>query len=136
MHDLDFSDLLQSLDPDQIAEMFFPYQQEQDALEQQMALAGQMRQPGPEHSTPMGALLGGLGNAAGNIGGAVLQNQNIEDRRALGRRQQKDATRRVTDFQAFQSKQDEDARQQAVIDFLRRRGDSAGFNTGITNWGG
>lgn len=62
------------------------YQQEQSALEQEMALAQQLRQCGPQRSSPLGALLGGLSNAVGNVGGAYLQKQGVEGQRALAGR--------------------------------------------------
>lgn len=88
--------LLQSLPPEQLQAMFEPFQQEQSVLDQQMGIAGQMRQPqGGEHSSPMGALLGGLGNAVGNVGGAMMQAKGLGGQTALGGRQQGDATNRM-----------------------------------------
>jgi hypothetical protein len=103
----DVNDPQATLDPDTMAvlqqymqegrlqELFQPYQQEQSVLDQQMQLAQGMRQPGSQRATPMGALFGGLANAAGNIGGAVLQQKGLEGQTALGKRQQMESSGRV-----------------------------------------
>jgi hypothetical protein len=76
-------------------ELFQPFQQEQGVLDQQMQLAQGMRERGPQRSSPTGALLGGLSNAVGNIGGAMLQKKGLEGQTALGQRMQGDASGRV-----------------------------------------
>lgn len=91
----DFLTMLSSLPPEQLQAMFEPYQQEQGVLDQQMQLAQQLRQPGRQHSSPIGALLGGLSDATGNVGGAVLQQRGLDAQGALGSRTQKDATGRM-----------------------------------------
>lgn len=116
--DEDFLALLEELPPEQLASMFFPYQQEQGGLDQQMALAQQLRQRGPGRSSPTGALLGGLSNAVGNVGGAVLQKKGLGEQRALGGRMQQDATDRMG----------------ILADLLRRR--SAFRGAGATAAGG
>lgn len=93
--EVDFLNLLQELSPEELSALFEPYQQEQSVLDQQMALAGQLRQRGPERSTPTGALLGGLANALGNAGGAYLQGKGLEGQAALGKRMQADASGRM-----------------------------------------
>lgn len=77
-------------------ELFQPYQQEQSVLDQQMQIAQGMRERGPQRGTPTGALFGGLSNALGNIGGAMLQKKALEGQTALGKRQQAEASGRVS----------------------------------------
>lgn len=91
----DFLALLQEMSPEELAALFQPFQQEQNVLNQQMELAQQARQPGREHSSPMGALLGGMSNAVGNVGGAAMQAKGLGEQRALGGRMQQDATGRL-----------------------------------------
>lgn len=87
--------MLADLSEDEILQMLFPYEQEQGVLSQEMALAQQLRQRGPERSTPMGALLGGLSNVVGNAGGAHLQAKNLAAQRELARLMQADAAGRM-----------------------------------------
>jgi len=94
----DFIAYLQTLNPDQLRALFAPYQQEQSVLDQQMQMAGDMRKPGPEHSSPLGAALGGLSSAIGNIGGAYQQQKALGGMTALGQRQQQDAATRLLDY--------------------------------------
>jgi hypothetical protein len=89
-------EMLQAMmDDGSLAEFFTPYQQQQGVLDQQMAIAGQARQPGGERSTPTGALLGGLSNAIGNIAGAHMQQKALEGQTNLGKRMQGEAASRV-----------------------------------------
>ncbi len=67
----DFIQYLLTLPPEQLKAMFEPYGQE-------MEMAGQLRQPGPQHSSPWGALLGGISDAVGNVGGAYQQKQVLK----------------------------------------------------------
>jgi hypothetical protein len=91
-----FLELIQNLPPEQLAAMFQPFQQEQSVLQQQMDLASQLRQPsGVEHASTGGAILGGLSDALGNIGGANMQAHALEGQRDVGRRMQGDATNRM-----------------------------------------
>lgn len=73
---------------------FTDYEGKQNILDQQMALAQQMREPGPRHGTPMGALFGGLSDAIGNVAGAVGQNQGLKGQADLVNAKEKDATGR------------------------------------------
>lgn len=92
----DMMNLLQQyMSEGRLDELFQPYQQEQNVLDQQMQLAQGMRQRGPQRSTPTGALFGGLSNAVGNTGGSVLQQKALEGQAALGKRQQEEAAGRV-----------------------------------------
>lgn len=99
MNDTDVFTMLAALPPEEqeaaLMEMFFPYGNEQGALDQEMALAQQLRQRGPERSSPTGSLLGGLSNAVGSVGGAALQAQGLDAQRALGGRMQGDASNRL-----------------------------------------
>lgn len=86
---------LSEMDPEELnsllSKAFTPYQQEQDVLNQEMAMAQQMGQRQPDRRTPSGAFFGGLSNAIGQIGGAYKQNQALEGQRALGRKMQENA---------------------------------------------
>jgi hypothetical protein len=97
--DLDVLAMLSDLPPEEqtaaLMKMFFPYENEQGVLDQEMALAQQLRQRGPERGSPTGALFGGLSNAIGGIGGARLQAKGVENQRAYGARAQGDATSRL-----------------------------------------
>jgi len=75
--------------------MNYPYANQQTVIDQQMALADQLRQGGPRHSTPTGALLGGISDALGKVGGAVKQHGAMEMQKDLGTTMQKDATGRM-----------------------------------------
>lgn len=92
---MDLMQLLGELTPEELVEMFYPYEQEQRVLDQEMATGQQMQQRGPERSTPTGALLGGLANALGGFGGAAMQAKGLGDQRALGGRMQGDAANRM-----------------------------------------
>lgn len=111
----DLMQLLMQLPPDKLEAMFRDYGQEQGVLDQQMGLASDMRKPGPEHSTPWGALLGGLSNAVGNVGGAYMQGKNLEAQGALGAAKSKDAAGR---FKMLGQMSDEQMKQQALWDAL------------------
>lgn len=89
------SSLLTDMSPDDLANMFYPYQQEQGVLEQQMSIGQDMRQPGRQYASPIGALLGGLGDVAGSVGGSALQARGLAGQRGLGQQQQKDAVARM-----------------------------------------
>lgn len=91
----DIMQYLQSLSPQELEAMFFPYQQQQSVYDQQMQMAQQTRQPGPTHSSPVGAAVGGLSDAIGNIYGAYQQKKALEGQEALGTRQQQDASGRI-----------------------------------------
>jgi hypothetical protein len=78
-----------------LMEMFFPYENEQMALDQEQAMAQQLRQRGPERGSPTGALFGGLSNALGGMRGAAMQKEGLENQRALGGRMQGDAVKRL-----------------------------------------
>lgn len=57
---------------------------EKDALlQQQMAMAEALRQPGRQRSTPTGALLGGLGDVVGNLAGTYMQQKAMGERGAI-----------------------------------------------------
>jgi hypothetical protein len=99
--------------------LFQPFQQEQGVLDQEMALAQQLRQPGRERSTPGGALLGGLSNALGGLGGAVLQQKGLGAQRELGTRMQQDASGRMeTLIRLLRQRKDQQAARQAELDAL------------------
>jgi hypothetical protein len=126
--------MLEGLPDEQVLEMFYPYAQEQAVLDQEMALAERLRQPSEgQHVSAIGAALGGLSDAVGNVAGAYKQNKALEGQKALGAKMQKEAAGRVG---GFAKQQQEAQRQQALEEFLRNRGNAMGFNTGITNWGG
>jgi hypothetical protein len=72
-----------------LAEAFYPHENQQKVLDQQMMLAQQLAQPGAQRSSPMGALLGGLSNAIGKVGGAAMQSKAMAGQEALGDRMQK-----------------------------------------------
>jgi hypothetical protein len=126
----DFFALLDSLPPEMVEQMLYPYQQEMGAIGQEMDLAQQLRTPqGSQHVSPLGTALGGLGNAVGNVAGAYRQYKGVNDQRALGEQMQGEAFNRIKAMKEY-------SRQQAIEDFLRNRGNALGFNAGITNWGG
>lgn len=127
--DKTYMDLLKTLTPEQLAEMMQPYGQEQSVLDQEMALAQQLRERGAQRSSPWGAALGGLANAVGDVGGAALQERGLKRQRELGQRQQTDAVNRVKKLQNME-------RQRAMEDFLRQRGQAMGFNGPSINYGG
>lgn len=88
--------LLQSLPPEEIEAMFQPFQQDQNVLDQQMALATQLRdRPQQSFSTPGGAIAGGLAGALGQIGGAYGQGRALKGQQELGQRMQGDASGRI-----------------------------------------
>lgn len=91
----DLINFLASMDPDELnallSQSFTPYQQEQGALEQEMAMAQQLGQRQPDRQTPMGAMLGGLSNAIGGAAGAYKQGKALEGQRGLAGRMQADA---------------------------------------------
>lgn len=93
----DFLTMLEQMSPEQVQAMLEPYSQEQGVLDQQMALAQQLRKPqdSGQHVTPLGAALGGLSNAVGNVGGAYMQHQGLNAQTALGGRMQQDASGRL-----------------------------------------
>src|SRR5688572_856054 len=97
--DFDVMAMLADLPPEEqtaaLMEMFFPYENEQGVLDQEMALAQQLRQRGPERASPTGALFGGLSNALGSANSARLQEAGLGKQRALGERMQGDATSRL-----------------------------------------
>jgi hypothetical protein len=93
----------------ELEKFFQPFENEEAVLKGQAELAGQLRQPGRERSTPTGAIFGGLSNAIGNIAGAYQQNKALEGQRALGTRMQQDASGRTA----------------ALLELLQR---SRGFN--------
>lgn len=121
----DFLELLSSMSPEEIDAMLQPFQQQQGVLDQQMALAQGLRRPsGQQHVSPMGAALGGLSDAVGNVGGAFLQKKGLDEQTALGKRMQADASGRVKTFR-------DQSRQKALEDFLRRRTEGLGLNQGL-----
>lgn len=134
----DYFALLSALGPDALSEMFTPYAQQQGVLDQEMALAAHLRQPrdSGQHVSPIGAALGGLGDAVGNVAGAYQQRKGLEEQRTLNSKMQGDATHRMQAMLDARKKQQDDERERALQDFLRQRGDAMGFNRGITNWGG
>lgn len=79
----------------ELMKMLFPYEGEQNVLSQEMALAEQLRQRGPERSTPMGALIGGASNALGNAGGAFMQRKTLNKQREVNSMAQEDAVGRM-----------------------------------------
>jgi hypothetical protein len=108
--DFDVLTMLAQLPPEEqeaaLMEMFYPYANEQGALDQEMALAQQLRQRGPERGSPTGALFGGLSNALGSANSARLQEAGLKNQRALGGRMQGDATSRFKRlFQAMTQQQ-------------------------------
>lgn len=118
-------DFLNGLSDEQISEMFQAFQQQQGVLEQKMAMAQGLRRPsGQQHVSPMGAALGGLSDAVGNVGGAFLQKKGLDEQTALGKRMQADASGRVKTFR-------DQSRQKALEDFLRRRAEGLGLNQGL-----
>lgn len=122
--DADFLSLLSQMSDEEIQAMFQPLQQEQGVLDQEMALAEVLRRPGPQHSSPVGALVGGLSDAVGNIGGAYKQSQALEGQRALGSRMQKDAAGRVSMLA-------DRSREKALEEFLRQRQQGLGLDQGL-----
>lgn len=52
-------------------------------LRQQMSMADMLRQPGRQYTTPGGALLGGIGDAVGQITGAYLQKKAMGEREGI-----------------------------------------------------
>ena len=48
-----------------------------------MGMADMLRQPGPRHSSPTGALFGGIGNLVGSLGGAHMQNKAMGNKADL-----------------------------------------------------
>lgn len=96
----DFLAMLEQMSPEQVQAMLEPYGQEKDVIDQQMALAQQLRRPtdNGQHVTPLGAALGGLSNAVGNVAGAYQQRKGLEAQTNLGGKMQADATGR---FQAL-----------------------------------
>jgi hypothetical protein len=103
--------------PEELRAMFFPYGQEQGVLDQEMALAQQLRQRGPERSSPVGAALGGLSNALGNAGGAYRQTETLGKMRDLNTKMQEDAVRRT------RMAMDRDP----LVEMLRQKGRTPGF---------
>ena len=79
----------------ELMKMLFPFEGEQAVLSQEMALAEQLRQRGPERSTPMGALIGGASSALGNVGGALMQKENLGQQRKVNSMAQEDAASRM-----------------------------------------
>lgn len=125
----DFMALLQRYEAEgRLDELFQPFGQEQNVLDQEMALAEQLRRPGPQRSSPWGAALGGLSNALGNVGGAVLQKRNLDAQQALGGRMQGDAAGRMQALLGMRGDEAEEERQEALENFLRQRGQGLGFS--------
>lgn len=88
--------LLQSLPPEELEAMFQPFAQQQNVLDQQMAIASQLRnKPQESFSTPGAAILGGLSGALGQIGGALGQGKALAGQAALGNDMQADASGRI-----------------------------------------
>lgn len=113
--------LLEGMPPEQVQQLLGlgAIDEEQALLQQQMALAEQLRQGGGgSYSTPLGAALGGLGDVVGGTAGAFQQ-------KGIGGEMQANVGRRV---------EGRDAYAQAMIDALRRqRADAMG---GLTSRGG
>lgn len=110
-------ELLQGLPPDELQAMLEPYQQEQSVLDQQMALAGQLRQqPQQEHASVGGALAGGLSGALGNTVGAYQQQQGLKGQQELGGRMQKQgaATLQTWLANALRKKKEQEGQQQML----------------------
>lgn len=117
INDPNILELLQTLmDNGSLDSMFSDYGNKQQEIDQQMALADQLRQQRPERSTPMGALFGGLGNLAGGIGGALTQKKAMGLQEELGKSKEKDARNRM----------------KATIDALRARGSFLGATAGAS----
>jgi len=96
MDPMAFLDYLRNLDAQGLLEgAFEPYQQEEDVLNKKQALHQGLMQPGPQHTSPLGALLGGLSDAAGKIGGNYLQKGDLAGLTGIGQHMQADAVGRV-----------------------------------------
>jgi hypothetical protein len=81
--------------PGGLEQYFEPYQQEQDVLNKHMGLAQGLMQGGPQHTSPLGALLGGLSDAAGKLGGNYLQQKDLGGLTQVGQHMQGDAAGRL-----------------------------------------
>jgi hypothetical protein len=109
--DTDFYQMLLQLPPDQLETMFRNYGQEQSVLDQRMGIASDIRKSGGGHSTPLGALLGGLSS----VGGAYMQGKNLDAQKTLGSEMSQDASQRLKMLGQMNQKQLE---QQAMWDAL------------------
>jgi hypothetical protein len=109
--DTDFYQLLLQMPPDQLEKMFRNFGQEQSVLDQEAGIASDIRKSGGGHSTPWGALLGGLSS----IGGAYMQGKNLDAQRALGADMTKDAAIR---FGLMGKMSEDQMKQQAMWDAL------------------
>lgn len=132
----DIYSVFDGMTEEQIRALLEPYQNQQDVISQQMALAQQLRQShGGQYHTPWGAALGGFADALGNTVGAYKQSKALDEQKALGAQQQEDAARRLQMVLDQGHRADQMEQQRAMEEFLRSRNNSMGFNTGITNWG-
>jgi hypothetical protein len=106
-------DLLQQMDPEELKQLLGlgTLDERDELLQQQMLQAQALGQPNrTQHSTALGAALGGLGNVAGAIGGGIGNAQSMAGREAL--LGQKDAGRNL------------------YLDALRRRSPPGGASAG------
>ena len=115
MDDMDMVQLIMQLPPEQREALFRNFPQEQAILGQQMDMATQMQRPGPQHSTPWGALLGGLSDALGKGGGAYMQGKTLDAQKVLGQDMSKDASKR---FELMAGMNEQQMRNKALLDAI------------------
>lgn len=88
--------------PEQLQAQFQPFDDQQAILDKQLMMSQQMRQPqSGEHSTAIGAALGGLGDVVNSGIGAATGMGALGGMEALAGKKQKDAASRVGDYAKF-----------------------------------
>lgn len=107
----EFADFYGQLDPETLQQIMGlgAIPEQQHLLDQQMALAQQLRKPGPERSSPLGAAFQGIGDIASNYQAGNMMRGAQAGQRDL----------------AQQGTQGRMAYMRALADFLRSKGGGA-----------
>lgn len=97
-----------------LKELFEPYAQQGQVLDEQLAMGKALSaEPATPHTSPWGAILGSVAHGIDDVSGAYMQGSALKGQKELGERQQSDAALRM----------------QALLDALSQRGGtSQGLN--------
>ena len=88
--------LLADATDEELLAMFFPSEDENARLDQELAIAQAMGgQPYQRYNNPWASALGNLGTAVTNVNSAYQQRKALDEKQALGRTKQEDAAKRM-----------------------------------------